>query len=172
MPTIQIHSQVAGPCLQAEAGTTLYALLSENGIRLDAPCGGKCYCGKCKVKVEPPLYEEMSAEERALLSPQDMQASIRLACGYKIRTDAVVTLLSAASDARIASEGRMLDPDFAIRPSEGIGAAVDIGTTTVAAYLYDLSTGALLNQASALNPQSAFGADVITRIQYTTENED
>ncbi|MFQ9800208.1 MAG: hypothetical protein ACLR23_16120 [Clostridia bacterium] len=66
----------------------------------------------------------------------------------------------------------MLDPDFTIHPSEGMGAAVDIGTTTVAAYLYDLSTGALLNQASALNPQSAFGADVITRIQYTTENED
>lgn len=86
MPTIQIHSQVAGPCLMAEAGTTLYALLSENGIHLDAPCGGKCYCGKCKVKVEPPLYEEMSAEEGALLSPQDMQASIRLACGYTIRT--------------------------------------------------------------------------------------
>lgn len=172
MPTIQIHSQVAGPCLMAEAGTTLYALLSENGIHLDAPCGGKCYCGKCKVKVEPPLYEEMSAEERALLSPQDMQASIRLACGYKIRTDAVVTLLSTSSDARIASEGRMLDPDFTILSSEGIGAAVDIGTTTVAAYLYDLSTGALLDQASALNPQSAFGADVITRIQYTTENED
>ncbi|MFQ9800209.1 MAG: 2Fe-2S iron-sulfur cluster-binding protein [Clostridia bacterium] len=92
MPTIQIHSQVAGPRLMAEAGTTLYALLSENGIHLDAPCGGKCYCGKCKVKVEPPLYEEMSAEEGALLSPQDMQASIRLACGYTIRTDAVVTL--------------------------------------------------------------------------------
>lgn len=45
-----------------------------------------------------------------------------------------------------------------------LGMAVDIGTTTVVAYYYDLTTGKLLDTQSALNPQRAFGADVISRI--------
>jgi uncharacterized 2Fe-2S/4Fe-4S cluster protein (DUF4445 family) len=42
--------------------------------------------------------------------------------------------------------------------------ALDIGTTTLAARLY-ASDGALLSEAVALNPQSLFGADVISRIE-------
>ncbi len=44
--------------------------------------------------------------------------------------------------------------------------AVDIGTTTLAAYLVDLQNGAIVNTASAYNPQSSYGADVISRINY------
>ena len=51
------------------------------------------------------------------------------------------------------------------------GAAVDIGTTTVAMYIYDLTTGALLHTGSALNGQIRYGADVIARIQHTLEQE-
>ena len=48
--------------------------------------------------------------------------------------------------------------------------AIDIGTTTVVAYLLNGKTGALLSQASCLNPQTHYGADVISRIQYVTTN--
>jgi len=51
------------------------------------------------------------------------------------------------------------------------GIAVDIGTTTIAAYLLDLSKGETLNVHSSLNPQKMFGADVISRIQHTIETE-
>ena len=51
------------------------------------------------------------------------------------------------------------------------GVAVDIGTTTIAAYLMDLTTGKKVCVTSLLNPQKAFGADVISRISYTMENE-
>ena len=51
------------------------------------------------------------------------------------------------------------------------GVAVDIGTTTIAAYLMDLTTGIKVCVTSLLNPQKAFGADVISRISYTMENE-
>lgn len=43
------------------------------------------------------------------------------------------------------------------------GAAIDIGTTTVAVYIYDLNTGKLLTTKSALNKQTTYGADVISR---------
>jgi len=51
------------------------------------------------------------------------------------------------------------------------GAAVDIGTTTVAVYLYDMASGSCLGAAAGENPQRAYGADVISRINYTIENE-
>lgn len=46
------------------------------------------------------------------------------------------------------------------------GTAFDIGTTTVAAYLYDLTDGKLLGIGSSVNPQCKFGADVISRIDH------
>ncbi len=46
------------------------------------------------------------------------------------------------------------------------GAAIDIGTTTVAVYLGDLATSRLIDQASAYNGQIACGEDVISRIMY------
>jgi uncharacterized 2Fe-2S/4Fe-4S cluster protein (DUF4445 family) len=53
------------------------------------------------------------------------------------------------------------------------GMAVDIGTTTVAAYLCDLTTGEITATSSMMNPQVAYGEDVIARIYYCaagTEN--
>lgn len=50
------------------------------------------------------------------------------------------------------------------------GVAVDIGTTTLAAWLYDLKDGKRLSVASMLNPQKQFGADVISRIDYASKN--
>lgn len=47
------------------------------------------------------------------------------------------------------------------------GAAFDIGTTTIAAYLYDLKKGNCTDVVSTLNPQIKFGADVISRIEHT-----
>lgn len=44
------------------------------------------------------------------------------------------------------------------------GLAFDIGTTTIAGYLYDLATGMRLTAVSGLNSQIAYGADVISRI--------
>ncbi len=50
------------------------------------------------------------------------------------------------------------------------GVAFDIGTTTVAAKLLNLTTGQVTAVASALNPQKAYGADVISRINYIVEH--
>jgi len=53
-----------------------------------------------------------------------------------------------------------------------LGLAVDLGTTKIAAYLVDLQTGETLTSAGALNPQVAYGEDVISRIQYVDEHAD
>ena len=52
------------------------------------------------------------------------------------------------------------------------GVAVDIGTTTIAAYLLDLQTGEQLSVAASANPQIRYGDDVISRISYATEKNE
>jgi len=52
------------------------------------------------------------------------------------------------------------------------GVAFDVGTTTVVAFLMDLITGKSLSVKASLNPQIAFGDDVITRISFSHENPD
>lgn len=47
-----------------------------------------------------------------------------------------------------------------------LGAAVDVGTTSLSLCLFDLDTGESQGSSSALNPQTAYGGDVITRIDY------
>jgi len=50
------------------------------------------------------------------------------------------------------------------------GLAVDVGTTKLAAYLVNLETGETAAQAGAMNPQIAYGEDVISRITYANEH--
>lgn len=52
------------------------------------------------------------------------------------------------------------------------GLAVDVGTTTVAGYLCDLTTGKLVATASMMNPQVVYGEDVMSRISYTMTHEE
>ncbi len=49
---------------------------------------------------------------------------------------------------------------------EVYGLAVDVGSTTLAAYLCSLSTGSLVATDSLMNPQIAYGEDVMSRIAY------
>ncbi|MCK8826926.1 ASKHA domain-containing protein [Natroniella acetigena] len=56
------------------------------------------------------------------------------------------------------------------KKEELYGIAVDIGTTTVVLYLIDLNTGAEVDTYSFHNPQKVFGADVISRVNYTLDD--
>jgi uncharacterized 2Fe-2S/4Fe-4S cluster protein (DUF4445 family) len=53
----------------------------------------------------------------------------------------------------------------------GYGLAIDIGTTTVAGYLCDLASGEVLATEAMMNPQVAYGEDVMSRIGYATKEK-
>jgi uncharacterized 2Fe-2S/4Fe-4S cluster protein (DUF4445 family) len=53
-----------------------------------------------------------------------------------------------------------------------LGLAVDLGTTKIAAHLVDLTTGETLEARGAMNPQIAYGEDVIARIAHAMEGEE
>ena len=50
------------------------------------------------------------------------------------------------------------------------GIAVDVGSTTLAAHLCDLTTGEVLASAGAMNPQIRFGEDLMSRVSYSMMN--
>jgi len=60
-----------------------------------------------------------------------------------------------------------IEPGFV---EKGYGLAVDVGTTTIAGYLCDLTDGKLIATASMMNPQVIYGEDVMSRICYTMTN--
>ena len=52
-----------------------------------------------------------------------------------------------------------------------LGVAVDIGTTKIAVFLVDLATGRTIARQGAMNPQIAYGEDVVARIAYANQSE-
>ena len=52
-----------------------------------------------------------------------------------------------------------------------IGAAIDIGSTTLAIYIYDLKNAKLVYESSAMNPQIRFGEDLMSRVSYVMMNK-
>ena len=133
---------------------TLEEVLVKAGLSVPHPCGGRGICGKCAVdvtgKLSPPTEEEK-------------KAGVRLSCKVVLLGDATVTLRDTASGMQIESGSHTKAESFA--PMSGrYGAAVDVGTTTVALRVYDLKDGTLIGQAAALNPQGAVAADVMGRI--------
>ena len=132
-------------CVLVEHGTTLLQAEIKAGLHPDAPCGGKGTCGKCRVMVDG----------------QEL-----LACQTVIERDMVVTL-SQEKQANILTAG--LSTRINADGNHNYVLAFDIGTTTMVAYLLEGRTGAVLANASAINPQTQYGADVISRIQFALE---
>lgn len=141
----------------------LYDLLAGSGMPVDTPCGGRQRCLKCKVKVSG-AAAPAGERERGLLTPQEQASGIRYACMTDLLGDARVSPVGEQREVQAQIEGALPAFDPAAW-GRRLGAAVDIGTTTLAAYLYSLPDAALLATRSDLNPQAGFGADVISRLE-------
>lgn len=68
---------------------------------------------------------------------------------------------------KVSYAGKNID---LVKQPERYGLAVDIGTTTVAVSLIDLATGDVRAEEGFVNPQKAFGLDVLSRIHYDMEH--
>ncbi len=159
----QITVTINGKPNLAVAGFTLSEI-----IRGETPCGSHGKCGKCKV-IARGIISEPSETERNLLSAAELARGIRLACLTHALGDCEVKTFSAVQNTQIVTDGAL--PEFEIKPTfSNYGIAIDIGTTTLAARLYD-SDANMLCEASRLNPQSQWGADVISRIEAALDGK-
>ena len=139
----QVNTDDGTRSVRARAGQTLLEALRDAGFSLNAPCGGNGTCGQCRVRIGDGAGGMEVLACRAF-AQEGLDVTLGADTGVKVLTDAV----------EITPEGA------------GLGLAVDIGTTTVAAYLYGLSTGKCIASRGAMNAQRAYGADVISRIRH------
>jgi len=126
-------------------GKTLYQVLREEGFMKSAYCGGRGICGKCRVKVE-------GKEELACLLFGPFEGEVEI------------------PEEEFLTKGEELPPIPVDTGLKGFGVAIDLGTTGVEAALFDLSTGKFIDSLKTVNFQSAFGADVVTRVELAREN--
>ena len=76
------------------------------------------------------------------------------------------------SGTAVLSDHRLMDFEPGDTTAQCYGAAFDIGTTTLVGSLLDLNTGDEVAIASAINPQTSFGDDVLSRILYHQSSPD
>jgi uncharacterized 2Fe-2S/4Fe-4S cluster protein (DUF4445 family) len=244
-------------------GKTILEASRELGVEIEAICGEKRTCGKCKVRIEDGLFEKYGvvsslahvsaakAVEDKYFTPERKAEGYRLACTAEIHGDLVVfvpeearvggqIVRKAVTDRKIdvnpsvrtyyveMTRPTLHDPlgdyerlcdaleeqhgvarpllDYGVllhladtvrsagwkvsvsvwsggaapeivrvvsgRVERSIGLAVDVGTTSVAAYLCDLETGEVLGYDSMMNPQVPYGEDVMSRITYSMTHDD
>lgn len=258
---VEIVFQPSGRRGRVPAGTTILAAAQGMGVGIEAVCGGKGVCGKCRVIIEEGRFEKLglvsgkahvsglSAVEEKFLSPEELARGYRLACLAQVRESLVVTVPEESRTAKqvILEQGRersyrlapavkqyslvlppaslsdarddrqrllealeeryglkdlivdytvLRDLPLLLRKEEwqvtvtlwqgreiirvvpgaevphSLGIAIDVGTTTLAAFLCDLATGELLGKASRMNPQIGYGEDVLARISYAMTEEE
>lgn len=155
---LKVHYLEDTKTVTIPTGTRLIDALRENGFDIAAPCGGNGTCGKCRV-----------------LLPDE---GFVTACIYHISKDLEVILPEPRESKILTTQYQysrvmpLAPGDAANRSHYPFGVAVDIGTTTMALYLVQLITGALVETRTVINPQSAYGADIISRINYCVQNND
>jgi uncharacterized 2Fe-2S/4Fe-4S cluster protein (DUF4445 family) len=147
----------AGLRLEVVAGTRLQDVLFAQGVEF--PCGGRGRCKGCRVKVLQGTLP-VSAEEKELLTKAELAGGWRMACRH--------TLVGSLQLELAQWEMPVLGDQtaFKFEPRDGLGVAIDLGTTTIAAQLLDLRTGNILAVSTALNAHARHGGDIMSRIDF------
>lgn len=146
MPAIHVlpHDRV----LRVPENTNLLDALRKEGLSPDAPCGGNGKCGKCTVMVDGvpvPACRTVVTGDIAVTIPH--------------RTERDVPLTEIAVQQNME------------RPNEGCTVALDLGTTSVVCFLLEEKTGRVLAKSSMQNPQTPWGADVVSRIRAALKGD-
>ena len=148
-----------------------YQQLQENKEQFVHPCGGNGSCYKCRVQFlqGAPAANKIECQ---IFSEKEIADGWRLECQSKIESDALL----------FVPENTLLVPDTSLNIEESnslasspshmeYGIAIDLGTTMVAVSLIELASGDSIFLNGFVNPQIAFGADVINRIKASNEGK-
>ena len=158
-PESQVHKQV----VRKEADTRV--------IELD-PVTRLCF-----IEVEEPdMYKPSSDLERVYKALKEQWQIDDLSCDLPIIASLQKTLhkgewkITAAVYSRAPGGGNRLAAIWPGFHDKLFGLAIDVGSTTIAAHLTNLSTGEVTASAGLMNPQIRFGEDLMSRVSYVMMN--
>jgi uncharacterized 2Fe-2S/4Fe-4S cluster protein (DUF4445 family) len=160
---VRVRLEPSSVEIDVPRGAALLSALAQHGFEF--PCGGTGLCGGCSVRVLGGWLAVTQAD-REVFNAEELGAGWRLACQARVEEPLTLECRQwrmevLADDARLAGAGR-----------RGLGIAIDLGTTTIAAQLIDLAAGSVLRVETELNPQAAFGADVMSRVKAALAGSD
>ena len=258
--TAMVVFQPSGRRGRVPLGISVVEASRRLGVDIEAPCGEKQVCGKCKIRVEQGSFQKLNIEsayehagswqagEENHISPEEKEKGYRMGCVATVEGDLLIFVPEASRAGKqvVSKAARPLDikrnpavkqytvelvppsleepaGDFErlcaalekqynlpslridlsvlrslhntletgewkatvsvwmdqeiihVQPGSGsgmFGIAIDVGTTTVAAYLCDLISGDVVDTLSMMNPQVKYGEDVVSRISFHMENPD
>jgi len=126
------------------------------------------------VEVPPPVLDPVIADrERLILALEKTHCIRRISMDSFVLRNLPQALRSNEKGVSVTLRGKDEIIDLCAGKRDNLfGVALDVGTTTVVAFLMDLTTGKKLSVKASMNPQIAFGADVITRISFCLGNPD
>lgn len=182
-------------------GTTILEAARSTGIVIESPCNGVGTCGKCKVKLSKESLKNVVCAGKHHLSKEETDEGYVLACEARITGNIKVDLIPKHKNntLKILSKGQSFD--IQLEPhikkeyvesqnytkviagereigiengdtrGKSYGIVVDIGTTTLVATVVNINDGVEISTTSALNPQAIHAQDVLSRIQFAS-NED
>ena len=135
---------------------TILEYLRKNNISIAADCGGNGTCGRCLVRIDgmPGLHKACKTKYEDGMSIQVLD------------NDSIMEAPGSSAQASIRGQNSRAGT-YCDTPRYGI--AVDIGTTTIAAVIIDMSTGKSIAESTAMNSCRVFGSDVISRIRASSE---
>lgn len=167
--------------LASVAGKSVFDYADALSVRVPTSCRRTGECHECIVEIR----RGMNALTPLADAEGFLRGDYRLACQAHIvdaAADVEFAVLRRQPRILTQSTRRDVTPDpLTRRIGDGVffgderiddyrgqiyGAAVDVGTTTVALNLLDLETGAILGTASFENPQRFGGSDIMHRISY------
>jgi len=131
---------------------------------------------KRHLQLSPPTMEDPTADhERVYDAIRQVEGDIDMQTGYQVLRHMPALLREShwdvtATIARRRSIAELVQLEAGDTCQRNLGVAVDIGTTTVVAYLVDLETGETLDSHAKYNSQMRFGEDYIKRIIYAVDN--
>ncbi len=168
MPQVTIIYGEKAIDIEAQTGEIIGEVVARTELPLEQPCAGRGTCGLCKVLNEKGLAEPDEIE-RKHLTPGEMAAGNRLACRARITGEARIVLAPVVVYSNKAFKG---SKRYRQEKEVPLGLAIDLGSTTVAAFLTMLDNGEVCMGAASLNQQSVYGADVISRLGTAVRNQE
>lgn len=167
MPQVTVIYGSEIKTVQAEEGEILGDVVARTGLPLEQPCAGRGTCGKCKVLVEEGTAPPDEIELQNLTSGE-IALNNRLACRARVQgeTRIVLSPILVYSNKIFRGSSR-----YKKEKDLPLGLAVDLGSTTVAAFLTCLDNGEVAAGGGGLNQQTVYGSDVISRLAAALEND-
>jgi uncharacterized 2Fe-2S/4Fe-4S cluster protein (DUF4445 family) len=163
-------------------GVNLREGLREQGLFIDGSCGDKGTCGRCVVRVLSGYPRATGGppgpSESGILGPESIAAGDRLACRVIVYGDLSIDI-DAERILEIDKTGRWKEVggsplaqfDSLYLDGTGYGIALDLGTTSMAAALYERDTGRLVDIRTAANPQLPWGEEIISRLENAARDQ-